>query len=53
MRNRQGEYIGPKKWDKPQGMPVGRHSGDDLDKLLQRAHRDREPRLPPKEDQSH
>lgn len=39
MKNLQGEYIGPAKWSKPLGMPIGRHSGAELDRFLQREPR--------------
>jgi len=43
MKNLQGEYIGPSKWSKPMGMPIGRHSGAELDRFLEREPRKAQP----------
>jgi hypothetical protein len=48
MKNLQGEYIGPAKWSKPMGMPIGRHSGAELDRFLEREPRKAHPpKAPP------
>jgi len=46
MKNLQGEYIGPAKWSKPLGMPIGRHSGAELDRFLAREPRKAQPEKP-------
>jgi len=53
MKNLQGEYIGPAKWSKPMGMPIGRHSGAELDRFLERAPRKHGQAAPKKELQQH